>query len=38
VEEREFRLAHARTHADLYVDTTDLTPDEVLERVLNHLL
>jgi chloramphenicol 3-O-phosphotransferase len=38
VEEREFRLAHARTHADLYVDTTNLTPDEVLERVLDHLL
>lgn len=33
VEEREFRLAHARRHCDLYVDTTTLTPDEVLEQV-----
>lgn len=28
------RLAHARQHATLYVDTTELTPAEVLERVL----
>jgi len=34
VEEREFRLAHARRHCDLYVDTTALTPDEVLEQVV----
>ncbi len=27
------RLAHARAHADLYVDTTGLTPDEVFQRV-----
>lgn len=27
------RLAHARKHADLVIDTSDLTPDEVLERV-----
>ena len=33
VEAREFRLAHARRHCDLYVDTTELTPDEVLEKV-----
>ena len=37
VEEREFRLAHARQHCDLYVDTTALTPDEVLERVVAFL-
>ncbi|MGC9356926.1 MAG: hypothetical protein ACP5GX_03625 [Anaerolineae bacterium] len=36
-EEREVRLAHARTHADLYVDTTALTPDEVLTCVLDFL-
>ncbi|MFP4343192.1 MAG: hypothetical protein ACLFU8_00735 [Anaerolineales bacterium] len=38
VEEREFRLAHARKHADLYVDTTDLTPEEVFERVIAQLV
>ncbi|MGC9347794.1 MAG: hypothetical protein ACP5JG_06625 [Anaerolineae bacterium] len=37
VEEREVRLAHARAHCDLYVDTSDLTPEEVLERVLGYL-
>ncbi len=31
--EREVRLAHARAHCDLYVDTTPLTPDDVYERV-----
>ena len=29
--ERE-RLQHAREHADLVIDTSDLTPDEVLDR------
>ena len=33
VEEREFRLAHAREHCDLYVDTTGLTPGEVFDAV-----
>lgn len=37
VEEREERLAHAREHCDYYVDTTDLTPDEVAARVLAFL-
>ncbi|MEA3396448.1 MAG: hypothetical protein U9R05_03200 [Chloroflexota bacterium] len=37
VEEREFRLAHARQHCDLYVDTTSLTPDEILEQVVAFL-
>lgn len=36
-EEREVRLAHARAHCDLYVDTTDLTPDVVVARVLRFL-
>ena len=27
------RLAHARQHADLYLDSTPLSPDEVAERV-----
>lgn len=36
-EEREVRLAHARRHCDCYIDTTELTPDEVLERALHCL-
>ena len=32
-EEREVRLVHARAHCDLYIDTTDLSPDEVTARV-----
>jgi len=32
-EEREIRLIHARAHCDLYIDTTDLSPDEVAARV-----
>ncbi len=28
------RLSHARQHADIYVNTDALTPDEVLEQVL----
>ncbi len=31
------RLAHARAHADLVVETDDLTPNEVLQRVLAFL-
>ena len=31
------RLAHARAHADLVVATDDLTPDEVLARVVEFL-
>lgn len=31
------RLAHARAHADLVIDTSDLTPDEVYERVMGLL-
>lgn len=34
--ERE-RLAHARAHADLIVQTDELTPDDVLARVLSFL-
>lgn len=32
--EQQRRLAHAREHADLYVDTESLLPGEVLERVI----
>lgn len=28
------RLAHARQHADLVIETDDLSPDQVLERTL----
>jgi hypothetical protein len=37
VEEREVRLAHAREHCDVYIDTTDLRPEEVLQRALVQL-
>jgi chloramphenicol 3-O-phosphotransferase len=36
-EEREFRLAHARAHCDLYVDTSSLTPSAVAAHVTNFL-
>ncbi len=36
-DERDFRLAHARAHCDLYVDTTALTPEEILARVVGFL-
>ncbi len=32
-EERAVRLAHARAHCDIYVDTSDLDPDSVFARV-----
>jgi deoxyadenosine/deoxycytidine kinase len=28
------RLSHARQHCDLYIDTVDLSPDEIFEKVL----
>ena len=31
------RLEHALEHADLYVDTDDLTPPQVLNRVVSFL-
>ena len=31
------RLSHARQHADLVINTSDLTPPEVLESVLQFL-
>jgi thymidylate kinase len=33
LDEQGARLAHARSHCDLYLPTDDLTPGEVLERV-----
>jgi ABC-type cobalamin/Fe3+-siderophores transport system ATPase subunit len=32
-EEQQRRLAHARAHADLYLQTDDLTPAQVAEQV-----
>ena len=31
------RLAHAHDHADLIIDTDDLTPEEVLQKALDYL-
>lgn len=31
------RLEHARQHADLYIDTNDLTPQQVLDYVLERI-
>jgi cytidylate kinase len=31
------RLAHARQHAHLYIDTDTLTPQQVLEKALDYL-
>ena len=36
-EAQQGRLAHARAHADLYLDGSALTPDEVVERVARFL-
>ncbi len=31
------RLSHARQHANLLIDTDDLTPEQVLQNVLDYL-
>ncbi len=36
-EERKVRLAHARRHCDLYIDTTSLAPTEVAATALRYL-
>jgi len=36
-EEQLRRLAHARKHANLLIDTNDLTPEQVLQKVLDFL-
>ena len=33
-EEREVRLAHAREHCDIYVDSSDLAPEQIVAQVL----
>lgn len=35
--EQLHRLDHAREHADLYVNTSTLSPSEVLERVVDFI-
>lgn len=37
LDERVVRLAHAREHCDLYIDTTTLSPDEVHEKAARFL-
>ncbi len=36
-QEELHRLRHARQHADLYIQTDDLTAQEVFQRVLDYL-
>ncbi len=36
-QEQHYRLRHARQHADLYLLTDSLSPQEVADRVLNYL-
>jgi deoxyadenosine/deoxycytidine kinase len=35
--EQVHRLVHARQHASLYIDSNNLTPDDVLRKVLDFL-
>jgi nicotinamide riboside kinase len=37
-EEQHRRLAHARLHAHLYIDTDPLTPQEVIQQVVEFLV
>jgi deoxyadenosine/deoxycytidine kinase len=37
-QEQQYRLGHARQHADLYLDTDKLSVDEVLQRVVRFLV
>jgi cytidylate kinase len=36
-DEQMRRLAHARDHAHIFLDTDDLTPEQVLQKVLDYL-
>lgn len=36
-EEQQRRLAHARAHANLYLQTDHLTPDEIIQQVVQFL-
>jgi len=35
--EQQRRLAHAREHADLFINTDDLSIDEVIQRIVNFI-
>ncbi|MCA9961923.1 MAG: hypothetical protein KC443_22950 [Anaerolineales bacterium] len=37
LDEQRQRLAHARQHCDFYLNTSDLTPEQVVARVLDFL-
>lgn len=36
-QEEQSRLSHAREHADVYIHTDALSPDEVLQKITGHL-
>jgi len=36
-DEQQRRLAHAREHADLFIDTDDLSIDEVVQQILIYI-
>ena len=36
-DEQVRRLSHAREHANLFIDTDELTPEQVLQKVLDYL-
>ncbi len=36
-EEREVRLRHARQHCDVYIETSNLSPEEVFRQALEYL-
>lgn len=36
-QEQQYRLRHARQYANLYVFTDDLTPQQVVEKIINFL-
>lgn len=36
-QEQQRRLSHARSHTDFYVNTDELTPEQVAEKVLEFL-
>ena len=36
-EKQEYRLRDARQHADFYLDTDELTPEDILNKVLKFI-
>jgi len=37
-EEREVRLRHARQHCDVYIETSELSPEEVFQQAVAYLV